>query len=139
MGETMNTDKPDKVEGMAEKEAGKDSPPQGKGWMKKALRLSFYIVLICAALLYISCLVLQWYMSRPTNAPVGACKDNLRTIDSAIIVYEADNGKGVYPNTMEELIPTYIRQMPKEPTGGCYYLDMTTTPPHAVCSKGHIY
>jgi hypothetical protein len=69
----------------------------------------------------------------------GSCRDNLRTIDSAIMQYAAATG-GVYPQSMDDLMGTYIRAPFPEPYGGFYYLD----PPgqnstRAYCSKGHTY
>lgn len=83
----------------------------------------------------------SWVERRPdpNRAKRGACMDNLRTMDSAILLYEAEHGEGVFPLSLEELVPTYLRVMPEEPSGGAYYLDTTTPPPHVVCSEGHSY
>ncbi len=70
----------------------------------------------------------------------GSCLDNLRTLDSAIMQYAAAND-GVYPQSTEDLVGTYIRApLPREPYGGAYYLDPPgQTSTRAVCSKGHTY
>ncbi len=48
------------------------------------------------------------FFAAQSNAQAGACKDNLRTIDSAIMQYSAANS-GVYPAGSAELEGTYIR------------------------------
>lgn len=98
-------------------------------------------IFIVVAFFFIGATPSSWVESKtdPDNAKISACKDNLRTIDSGIFLYEEDLGEGVYPTTIEELVPTYISVVPEEPFGGYYYIDTTTTPPRAACSEGHTY
>ncbi len=63
------------------------------------------------------------------------CQANLRTIDAAVQTYCAQNGS--YPRNINELVPTFLRSVPVEPSGGTYSLE--GNPPKAVCSKGHSY
>jgi hypothetical protein len=68
------------------------------------------------------------------------CDGNLRAIDWAIIQYELDHGAGVYPTTIEEMVPKYFKFAPEEcPFGGAYYLDTSQTPPCFICPNGHTY
>ena len=43
---------------------------------------------------------------------------NLRTIDGMIMQYEYDHGKGVFPTTIEEAVPAYLKSVPEEPQVG---------------------
>jgi hypothetical protein len=45
---------------------------------------------------------------------------NLRTIDSAIDVYYAENG--TYPTDINQLVPELLPKLPTDPAGGTYYL-----------------
>jgi hypothetical protein len=86
-------------------------------------------------------IILNPYPTTPPgqSAIRGACQDNLRTIDSAIMQYEAAHGEGAHPRTVESLHPDYLRYIPEEPSGGMYYLDLSRVPPRAVCTEGHTY
>ena len=64
-------------------------------------------------------------------AQVASCQANLRTIDSAIAQYESATGKKA--SSLQALVPTYLRSIPQEPTGGTYSISGGK----AVCSKGH--
>ena len=50
----------------------------------------------------------------------AARESNLRTIDSAVDFYYAENG--TYPTDINQLIPTYLPKVPTDPAGGTYYL-----------------
>jgi hypothetical protein len=132
----MNTDKPDEGEGMASKEpmAEEDSNSSKE---KKSLKKPALII-GAAVLFAIAILMIPIYLYKD-NAPkqLNPCPDNLRAIDIAIQEYEGEYGK--CPASLDELVPTYIRVTMEEPSGGFYYLDTTTTPPKAICSKGHTY
>jgi hypothetical protein len=67
------------------------------------------------------------------GAGEAACFDNLRTIDGAIMQYSAANN-GSYPQTIEELIPNYIRKMPVCPEGGVYTMTTGGRVPDVRCS-----
>ncbi len=73
----------------------------------------------------------------------GACLDNLRTIDSAIMQYAAATG-GVYPNGTSDLLGTYVRApFPtckwSKPAGEYTYSGAGTSSMRAVCPNGHTY
>ncbi len=67
------------------------------------------------------------------SAQLASCRANLRTIDSAVSQYRAANGKD--PRGLQELVPTYLRSIPREPMGGSYSISGGK----AVCSEGHSY
>ncbi len=64
-------------------------------------------------------------------AQLAACQANLRTIDSAILQYQAGTGK--LPTSLQALVPTYLRAAPQEPMGGSYSISGGK----ATCSLGH--
>ena len=66
-------------------------------------------------------------------AQVAACQTNLRTIDSAIVQYQAGTGK--LPSSVGALVPNYLRSAPQEPMGGSY----SVSGGKAKCSLGHTY
>jgi prepilin-type N-terminal cleavage/methylation domain-containing protein len=82
------------------------------------------------------------FFAAQNNAQAGACKDNLRTIDSAIMQYSASESTGAaaYPATIGALVSTYIRDMPickAAATGSPYTLSATTAAapvPRALCN-----
>ncbi len=73
---------------------------------------------------------------------LGACRDNLRTIDSAIMQYAAATN-GVYPNGTSDLLGTYVRA----PFPTCHsanglpytYSGAGTNAMRAACPNGHTY
>jgi hypothetical protein len=140
MGETMNTDKPEKVEGMVgEANIGCCSMESKiESRILTLLVTLIALVLLTEGIIFLMPVLFPGQTSGHAD-PLGVCVDNLRTIDWAIMQYEAANGKGTYPTTVEELVPTFLRKTPKEPASGTYYLDTTTTEPHAVCPEGHTY
>jgi hypothetical protein len=66
-------------------------------------------------------------------AQVASCQANLRTIDSAIVQYQAGTGK--LPSSVQALVPNYLRSVPQEPMGGSYSISGGS----AHCSLGHTY
>jgi hypothetical protein len=137
MGETMNTDKPDFDECIAGKgpaeERSDASSPKKRCWLRTVLKATAAFLALCALLFMGIIYVLMWYSSRPGGAPAGVCMDNVRTIDSAIM-YEKDRGDGLFPTTIDDLIPTYLRESSREPMRGTYSLDTSGERPIAVCS-----
>lgn len=55
------------------------------------------------------------YMSVTANAEKNACLANQRTIDSAVMVYKAENN-GAVPATVADLVPKYLAEEPFCPT-----------------------
>jgi hypothetical protein len=103
-------------------------PPKKMRWLKTALKVVVAFLAFCVVFFIGISYFLMWYTSRPGSARVGACKDTLRTIDSA-----ANEGK--YPATIDDLVSTYIRYpVPRELMGGTYSLDASGERPEAVCS-----
>lgn len=78
------------------------------------------------------------YNSARSSAQRGACQDNMRTIDSAIMQYSIAKD-GAWPSGMSDLVPTYLAsptpQCPIGPTD--YNWDATVTPPTVTCPNGH--
>ncbi len=130
--------KPSIVEGMASKEpmAEEDCNTLVGRKSRKKVALIVAAIVLSAIIIFLIPIVL---FSARDNEPMNSCPNNLRSIDGAISQYEAEHGIGVFPSTIDELVPTYLRTAPKEPSGGYYYFDTTITPPKAVCSKGHTY
>lgn len=66
------------------------------------------------------------------SAARGACLDNMRTITSAAMQYKAATGS--YPQTIEELIPNYMRKMPVCRAAGTYTMTIGASGPNVSCS-----
>jgi len=61
------------------------------------------------------------FINQTKEAANDAAREaNLRTIDSVIDAYYAENG--TYPTDISQLVPTYLPQIPTDPAGGTYYL-----------------
>lgn len=69
--------------------------------------------------------------SQGDAAQVATCQANLRTIDSAIAMYQGSTGK--LPTSLQALVPSYLRSVPQEPMGGSY----SVSGGKATCSLGH--
>ena len=54
------------------------------------------------------------------KADTAAREANLRMIDSAVDMYYAE--EGVYPSTINQLVPSYFSKIPTDSAGGTYYL-----------------
>ncbi len=81
------------------------------------------------------------FFTTQNNAQKGACLDNLRTIDSAIMQYAAATA-GVYPNGTSDLLGTYVRApFPtckwSKPAGEYTYSGAGTNMMRTVCPNGH--
>jgi hypothetical protein len=132
----MNEEDRDTTEGKVVKElSGEAAPPKKKLWKKIALLLVVVVLLLClAGFFYINHLEdSKSYI----DIIVISCQDNLRMIDAAIYSYNAEHG--VFPESIDELVPNYLKEVPECPYGGYYYIDTSQTPPRAVCSEGHTY
>ena len=77
------------------------------------------------------------FFSAQRNAQEGACKDNLRTIDGAIMQYRAATTDYA---TTTSYYTTYglLKAWPTCPAGGAYTIN-AGTPPNATCSYSHTY
>jgi hypothetical protein len=95
------------------------------------------MAILCIMLMAAGCGTDQAEKAKQEGLVRGACQDNLRTIDSAVMQYSASN-MGSYPRSIDQLVPTYLREAPECMTGGPYTLSKTT-PPRAVCPNGHTY
>ena len=86
----------------------------------------FTLVELMVVLLIIGILVaiaIPIYNSTQENARLKACQSNLRTIDGAISQYQADGGDVSTLTDVGQLVPTYIKEVPKCPSGGTYSID----------------
>jgi len=54
------------------------------------------------------------------GASNAARQANLQMLDSAIQAYYMS--EGVYPTTVQQLVPNYMRSVPTDPAGGTYYI-----------------
>ena len=105
--------------------------------MKKFTVLSIMFILCIMLAALAGCGADKAEQQRIDNLNRGACQDNLRTMDGAIMTYSAATGGG-YPRSIDQMVPQYIKAAPTCPAGGIYSLT-STTPPRAVCSAGHTY
>jgi hypothetical protein len=140
-GETMNTDKSDEVEGTAGEGSGRKGSPPGNQRGLKPNRIKAIVIILVFGSFIGAWLFVYFWVANPfaLNIPSGGrlgsiCAHNLRMIDESVMLYEHNNGGGLYPATVEELVPDYIRESPEDRSGGTYSLDTATTPPVARCS-----
>jgi hypothetical protein len=115
-------------------------PKESKVWLWVTLSVVGGLMVLGLLVLFIA---LPVYNSAQSNAQAGACKDNLRTIDSAIMQYRAANN-GAYPNGTSDLVGTYVRApfptcKSSNPAGVYTYSHAGTSSMRAVCPNGHTY
>jgi len=79
------------------------------------------------------------YVSTSYNSKLNTCKTNLRTLDDAIQTYISVHGK--QPDSLNDLVPGFIKKVPTEPFGGSYKLKDADSehPARAKCSLEHNY
>jgi len=71
--------------------------------------------LICAILSGI--IVSNFLRARFQHGSLIACKSNLKNISTALEMYSSDH-KGLYPKSLAEITPDYLRTLPTCPDGG---------------------
>ena len=111
----------------------------------KALRneQGFTLIELMVVVLIIGILVavaVPVFVSASASAKERTCEANLRTMDGAIQTYGAD--KQADPTSLADLVPTYIKAVPTEPTGGTYSFNAAvsgTSAAYASCSVPHTY
>ena len=111
----------------------------------KALRneQGFTLIELMVVVLIIGILVavaVPVFVSASANAKERTCEANLRTMDGAIQTYQAD--QNVVATGLTDLVPTYIKEIPAEPTGGTYSFNVAvsgTSAAYVSCSAGHSY
>ena len=69
----------------------------------------------------------------PERVAKAECIDNVKAFEVAVVQYGIANNYA-WPQTIEELIPQYIGEMPVCPGGGTYTLNLDGTSPVASCS-----
>lgn len=107
----------------------------------KALRneKGFTLIELMVVVLIIGILVavaVPVFVSASASAKERTCQANLRTMDGAIQTYGADQQTDA--TSLADLVPTYIKEVPTEPTGTDGYgfvAATTTTAAHAVCQS----
>ena len=108
----------------------------------KALRneQGFTLIELMVVVLIIGILVavaVPVFVSASANAKIRTCQANLRTMDGAIQTFGADNQAD--PTSIADLVPTYIKEAPSEPTGGTYTFNAAvsaTSAAYVSCSVG---
>ncbi len=109
----------------------------------KKSRVWLWVTLSVISGLIVLFLIPVFFSSQSSHPGSGACRDNLRTIDSAIMQYAAANG-GIYPDGTSDLVGTYVRApfptCKSSKTPGVYtYSNEGTNAMRAVCPNGHTY
>jgi hypothetical protein len=72
------------------------------------------------------------FVSTRCEAERKACFANQRTVDSAVMQYYAEND-GDYPNSLADLVPTWIKQKPTCRDTSSAYLWIEGRPPYITC------
>ena len=84
----------------------------------------FTLVELMVVLLIIGILVaiaIPIYNKTQAEAQKKSCQANLRTIDGAIAQYRADGSDVSNLTAVEQLVPNYLKKVPKCPTSGKEY------------------
>ncbi len=111
------------------------SPPQKES--KVWLWVTLGVVGLLIAGLLVAVVAIPVFNSAKANAEEGECRDNLRTIDGAIMQYRA-YGSG-YSTNPDDYVPMYLKEWPTCPTDGSPYIIVSGNPPYARCPNGHSY
>jgi type IV pilus assembly protein PilA len=75
------------------------------------------------------------YFSAQESAKTKTCQANVRTMNGAIMTYQAATGNT--PADLNALVPDYIKEVPTCPLGGTYSLDPATATEPAECLCNH--
>lgn len=86
-----------------------------KAFMKSKKGFTLVELMVVVVIIGIlTAIAIPVFNSVETNAKEKTCEANVRTIQSAIEVYRADNN-GTDPANLAALIPTYIKEEPQCP------------------------
>ena len=96
--------------------------------MKRWLVLALLLVLLAAMVAGCTSEGDSADPTQPKEGPVGqagsaACSANRKMMESAIQVYY--NIEGVYPTSLQQLVPEYLESVPACPEGGTYTISGT--------------
>ena len=112
-------------------QTGGQLPPARKGMSKGVMALiivaSIGVLVIVGAIVGITLTVSNGAREK---ADKRTCQANLRTIDGAVQMYYAENEK--YPTGVDQLVPDYLKEVPKCPSGDKPY-QLKGDPPSAYC------
>ena len=92
------------------------------------------VILIIAILVAIAVPV---YLNSKTNAEKRTCQANQRTVDGAIMSYQAADASTRYPTTWAQMTAgtkKVLKKTPTCPSGGTYTI-RNATPPYLTCTK----
>lgn len=82
---------------------------QNKGFSLLELLIVITIIAILISL------ILPNYMKARAQSLMASCKGNLQKMAQSVEMYSMDSA-GVYPNTLDEIMPRYLRAMPTCPS-----------------------
>ena len=91
---------------------------------KKQVKTGFTLIefmIVIAIIAILGAILIPNYMRAKDQGNYTACQSNCKTIATGLEMHAA-NRQGVYPNTMQELIPDYIKEIPTCPVGGDVYV-----------------
>lgn len=111
---------------------GGQPPPPRKRMSKGVLALIIVasvvgVFVIAGAVIGVA---LGVYTNTKDEAGQTVCRANLRTIDGAVQMYYAENEK--YPTSIRQLVPDFLKRVPKCPSGDKPY-QLKGNPPEAHC------
>jgi len=76
-------------------------------------------VIFCVPVL-LGVLLLPCFFAGRAQAQVAACESNMRMISSALEEYRSHNNN-VYPESLNQLVPVYLKELPRCPTSNQIY------------------
>lgn len=106
--------------------------------MKKLAVLSIIPILCIILVAVAGCGTDKAEQERMAQLNERSCRDNMRTIESATYTYMAETTE--WPDSVEDLYPSYIKEVPTCPDGGRYKLVKDSSGIlEVVCPNGHTY
>lgn len=75
------------------------------------------LVVIMVLIGALALIIVPKYVNNVAKGKIAATKGNVESIRSAISLYSSNNG-GAYPAALSDLVPTYLRAVPKEGVSG---------------------